>query len=76
MPHIVVKMLAGRSEQLKAEVAEELTAALVRSLGCERDSVSVAIEDVAGSAWTEAVYKPEIVGKWDTVYKKPGYNPL
>ena len=25
--------------------------------------------------WTEKVYKPEIVAKPDTLYKKPGYEP-
>jgi hypothetical protein len=24
----------------------------------------------------EKLYKPEIQGKWDKVYKKPGYNPF
>jgi hypothetical protein len=26
--------------------------------------------------WTEQVYKPDIVSKAETIYKKPGYNPL
>jgi 4-oxalocrotonate tautomerase len=39
-------------------------------------SVSVSIEDVEPEDWIEKVYKPDIVDRWDQVYKKPGYDPL
>ncbi len=26
--------------------------------------------------WAEKVYEPDILGKPETIYKKPGYNPL
>lgn len=38
--------------------------------------ISVAIEDVAKEDWAEKVYKPDILGKPETLYKKPGYDPL
>jgi 4-oxalocrotonate tautomerase len=37
---------------------------------------SVSIEDVESADWVETVRKPDIIPKSDTVYKKPGYNPL
>ena len=37
---------------------------------------SVSIENVASSDWAEKVYKPDILARPDTLYKKPGYNPL
>jgi 4-oxalocrotonate tautomerase len=37
--------------------------------------VSVGIEDVQPRDWTEQVYKPDILAKPDTIYKKPGYDP-
>jgi 4-oxalocrotonate tautomerase len=40
------------------------------------DAISVAFKEVAPQDWAEAVYKPDIQLKWDTVYKKPGYNPF
>jgi 4-oxalocrotonate tautomerase len=40
------------------------------------DLVSVAIEDVSPGRWVEDVYKPDVLGKGDTLYKKPGYDPL
>ena len=76
MPHVIVKMHSGRSEQLKAKLAEEVTKAVTSTLNLGRESVSVALEDIAPSDWTEKVYKPDIVGKSETIYKKPGYNPL
>jgi 4-oxalocrotonate tautomerase len=69
-------MHSGRSEQLKAKLAEEVTKAVTSTLNLGRESVSVALEDIAPSDWTEKVYKPDIVGKSETIYKKPGYNPL
>ena len=76
MPHVIVKMHSGRSEQLKAKLAQAVTKAVTSTLNLGEDSVSVALEDVAPSDWTEQVYKPDIVGKPATIYKKPGYSPL
>ena len=38
------------------------------------ESVSVAFEEVNSQAWAEKVYRPDIQGKWDKLYKKPGYT--
>lgn len=76
MPHVIVKLYSGRSEQQKAAVAEEVTKAVIAALGCAGKSVSVAIEDVEPQDWAERVYKPDILEKPQTIYKKPGYNPL
>jgi 4-oxalocrotonate tautomerase len=76
MPHIIVKLYAGRSEEQKANIAQELTRALMASANCAEKSVSVSIEDVQPEEWTEKVYKPDIAAKLDQLYKKPGYDPL
>jgi len=75
MPHVIVKMLPGRSDQLKAKLAQEMTKAVTSTLNLGEDSVSVAIEDVQEKDWTEQVYNPDIIGKAATIYKKPGYDP-
>ena len=75
MPHVIVKLVSGRSEQQKASIAEAITKAVMASASCAEASVSVAIEDVEPSEWAENVYKSDIAGRWDTLYKKPGYNP-
>jgi len=76
VPHVIVKLQTGRSEQQKAKIAEDVTRAIMISAGCSEEAVSVAIQDVAPSDWTETVYKPDIMGKADMLYKKPGYDPL
>jgi 4-oxalocrotonate tautomerase len=62
MPHIIVKLWPGESEQPKQKLAEE--------------SVSVGFEEVTAHGWMRAVYKPDILDKLDIIYKKPGYGPL
>jgi 4-oxalocrotonate tautomerase len=76
MPHVIVKLLSGRSEQQTARIAEEVTKAVMASANCAEPSVSVSIEDVEPGDWTEKVYKPEILGGPGKLYKKPGYDPL
>ena len=76
MPHVIIKLLPGRSEQQKAKIAEEVTKAIMATANCAETSVSVGIEDVASDDWTATVYQPDIIGKPGTIYKKPGYNPL
>jgi 4-oxalocrotonate tautomerase len=75
MPHVIVKLYAGRSKQQKANLAEAITKAVMTTLNQAEDAVSVAVEDVAPKDWTEKVYKPDILGKPDTIYKQPGYDP-
>jgi 4-oxalocrotonate tautomerase len=74
MPHVIVKLYSGRSEQQKAGIAEAITKAVMANTGNGEGSISVSIEDVTPSDWTEKVYKPDILGKPDTLYKKPGYD--
>ncbi|MGH7077191.1 MAG: tautomerase family protein [Acetobacteraceae bacterium] len=76
MPHVIVKLLAGRTREQKARIAEAVTKAIMTTTGNGEDAVSVAIEDVERKDWTELVYRPEILANWDTLFKKPGYEPL
>jgi 4-oxalocrotonate tautomerase len=76
MPHVIVKLAKGRSEQQKLVLADALARAVTSTLQCSADSVSVAIEDVETAEWTQMVYVPDIQGKAGTIYKKPGYDPF
>lgn len=75
MPHVIVKMYSGRSQQRKARLAEEITKAVTTTLNYGEESVSVAIEDVAPKDWVEKVYEPDILGHPEKIYKKLGYSP-
>ena len=76
MPHVIVKLWPGKSKQAKTKLAEEITKAVMSTLNYGEESVSVALEEVDPKDWTEKVYKPDILGKPETIYKKPGYNPI
>jgi 4-oxalocrotonate tautomerase len=76
MPHVVVKMYAGRSEQQKKRLAQAVTDAVTSTLGYGEESVSVAIEDIAPGRWADDVYKPDILDRKTTLYKEPGYDPF
>jgi 4-oxalocrotonate tautomerase len=46
MPHVIVKLLSGRTEQQKARIADEVTKAVMASANCAEQSISVSVEDV------------------------------
>ena len=75
MPHVLVKLYAGRTDQQKAKLAEAITKTVMAALKLEEQSISVAVEDVAPAQWTEKVYKPDILNN-PKLYKKPGNDPL
>ena len=76
MPHIIVKLGAGRSEQEKFELAEALANAAIATLAIDPTTISVGIDDVQPENWVADIYKPEILGKSDRIYRDPGYDPL
>ena len=76
MPHIIIKLHPGRSKEQKIQLAREITKDVVAIAGCEEKSVSVAFEEVNPDDWAEKVYRPDILGKQENLYKKPGYNPF
>lgn len=74
MPHIVVKAWPGKSETQKTLLAEAISREVVSILNCGEASVSVGYEEVPIKDWKETVFKPDIMAKWDQIYKKPGYG--
>ena len=69
MPHIIVKLYPGRTEEQKKELAEEFTKTVMKVLNSKETSISVGIEDVSPADWTEKVQKPDIDAKPNTIYK-------
>jgi 4-oxalocrotonate tautomerase len=74
MPHIIVKLWPGKSEEQKAMLAERIVKDAMEILGKPESSFSVAIEEISQDDWAEKVYKPEIMKDWDKLYKQPGYK--
>jgi 4-oxalocrotonate tautomerase len=76
MPHVIVKLFPGRTEEQKKRLVDEIVRNVVEIAKCAEKSVSVAIEEVLPDDWTEKVYKPDILNSAHTLYKEPGYNPF
>ena len=74
MPHVIVKLWPGKSEQQKTRLAAAITSDVMDVLQDNDESVSVAFEEIKAQDWVEIVYKPDIKDKWDKLYKKPGYD--
>jgi len=74
MPHVIVKLWPGKSDQQKQKLANAITKAIGEVLHYGEESVSVGFEEIAAKDWTEKVYKPDILGKKSTLYKQPGYE--
>ena len=74
MPHVVVKLWPGKSEQQKKRLAEAITKDIMEILQYGEHSVSVAMQEVNPDEWAEKVYRPEIKNNLDKLYKTPGYD--
>jgi 4-oxalocrotonate tautomerase len=65
MPHVIVKLWPGKSEQQKTRLAEAIVKDVMNVLKYGEESV----ED-----WAEKVYNPDIVNNAEKLYKQPGYT--
>jgi len=74
MPHVIVKLWPGKSEQQKTRLAKEIAKDLMDLLKYGEESVSEAIEEVKPQDWAEKVYKPDILDNLEKLYKKPRYT--
>jgi 4-oxalocrotonate tautomerase len=74
MPHVVVKLWPGKSEEQKTRLAEAITKDIMEILHYGEKSVSVAMEEIELREWAEKVYRPEVKNNLDKLYKKPGYD--
>jgi 4-oxalocrotonate tautomerase len=74
MPHVIVKLWAGKSAQKKIRLTGEIVKDVMDVLNYGEESISVAIEEVEPQDWAEKVYKPDILHNAEKLYKKPGYT--
>jgi 4-oxalocrotonate tautomerase len=74
MPHVIVKLWPGKSEQQKQRLADAIVKDVMSVLNYGEESVSVAMEEITSKDWPEQVYRPDIIEKPKQLYKKPGYT--
>ena len=76
MPHVIIKLYPGRTEEQKKRLAEAITRDVMEIAQCPEMTVSVALEEIGIDDWAEKVYRPDILNNEANLYKKPGYNPF
>jgi 4-oxalocrotonate tautomerase len=74
MPHVIVKLWPGKSEQQKKRLAEAIARDVMSVLNYGEESVSVAMEEIEPQEWADRVYRADILGHPEKLYKKPGYT--
>ncbi len=69
MPHLIVKMYPGRTEEQKKKLTTALTQAITESIGAPDESISIAIEEISKEDWEDKVTRVDIAPKLATIYK-------
>ncbi len=73
MPHVIVKLWPGKSDDQKRRLSNAIVRDVTSLLNYGDESVSVAFEEVPSNEWTDRVVDQDILGKWDSLTKQPGY---
>ena len=74
VPHVIVKLWPGKSEEKKSRLAEAIVRDVMEVLDYGEESVSVAMEEIAPEDWARKVYQPDIAANTKRLYKAPGYK--
>lgn len=74
MPHFEIKILNGKTEAQKKELAAAVIKAAQAIIGFGEESYFVTIEDFSMDEWKRTVYPQDIMGRKEIIYKKPGYT--
>jgi 4-oxalocrotonate tautomerase len=76
MPHVIVKMHAGRTPDMKRRIADAVAKAVQEETGNKPETISVSIQDFAPADWMGQVYGPDIEHGAGELLVKPGYGPM
>jgi 4-oxalocrotonate tautomerase len=74
MPHVIVKLWPGKTEEQKTRLAQAITKDVMNIFDYGEDAVSVVMEEIQPKDWAEKVYQPDIIHHQGKLYKKPGYT--
>jgi 4-oxalocrotonate tautomerase len=75
MPHVIVKLWPGKTEEQKRMLSDAIVKDVASILNYGDESVSVGFEEVSPNDWTDRVFKPDILDRWHGLTKQPGYGP-
>ena len=74
MPHVIVKLWPGKTDDQKQRLTETITRGVMDTLEYGEDAVSVAFEEVEPAQWTARVYEPDIIKERAKLTMQPGYG--
>ena len=69
MPHVIVKLWPGRSDQQKRVIAARVIQAVVDSAGVAPTAVTVGIEEIAKERWQDEVHIPDVERVGASIYR-------
>ncbi|KOG43110.1 tautomerase family protein [Streptomyces resistomycificus] len=75
MPHVSIRHWPRTfTDAEKSDLVAELTETITRGFGCEPGAVSIAVEAVEPSRWTDRVQVPELEERAHLLWKQPNYS--
>ncbi|MGI6167517.1 MAG: tautomerase family protein [Eubacteriales bacterium] len=74
MPHIVVKLISGPSEEQLKKAAEQIADVVEKTLGKPKKYTSVSVEEYSFDEWPK-VYEEDIKDKPNVILKPKYTNP-
>jgi 4-oxalocrotonate tautomerase len=75
MPHVIVKLWLGKSDEQKQNLSDAIVRGVTGILNYGDESVSVGFEEISPGEWMQRVFEPDILGNWSALTKQPGYGP-
>ena len=72
VPHVIVKLWPGKSDDQKSRLADAITQKVTGILGYDDEAVSIAFDEVAPNDWSECIHRSDILGRWSDLAKRPG----
>jgi 4-oxalocrotonate tautomerase len=73
MPHFIVKLFPGKSDEQKKALTAKIVEATKETLEVGEDVISLNFVEVTPDDWEEKVAKPDIIPNKDSLYKVPDY---
>lgn len=74
MPHVNIKCYPGKTKEEKEKLAERITKDIMEVFDVGEDGISIAFQEIKKEDWENEVWKKDIIGKKELLYKKPGYS--
>jgi 4-oxalocrotonate tautomerase len=74
VPHVIVKLWPGKSDEQKRRLSDAIVRDVTSILNYGDESVSVGFEEVSAQDWEPEVFNPDVLKKWSTLTKEPGYG--